>query len=541
VETNSASRNSMAPGSGGNKPDGTPYTPQELLIKAWYQHLDSIANSYPNLLSFTGAPGAQGNALRDKYGNIENLNPLISAAENDIAFYGRLCDKSLDTLEETFSKMNGMVNTGASTIKLDKLKIAAARWEGEKAQFIPSFYANPPAIIDFIKKRSYFKGITGNQEFGTVQKEMIDVEKNLEEVELSMKIMEGLGDTGQMDNYQNLSNLKSHLEHRYETFKAKYRTDLGLGGGGTPMDTSAGDVDWANIGSLAEARKEGGGEQIEYTGSSEKSEMEQYRNAFGIQFVLGDNGKIQQVITDGRTASPFTDTMGAHSIAWTLHISHVRSLIINKSVGRAYVAIATEFKDFVYGLEQDLDPSRSKGSIATRNARKELEKEINRIVRGDNRSVGTLQELIANLLAFTNFIPGITKKKNNTDGHGEAEAKRKLEEFEEEMWNRVPVTTSTLKESDMVDRIKTRYTNDNNLKDKAVYLANAVKVLRDTTGKNYIDIQYQMVENTYPWSYFTIQMGKYKFSSENDLKHVPPDPYADTLFTNKRPADGNPT
>ena len=538
VETNSARRDSMAPGSGGTKPDGSAYTPQELLVMAWHQHLDSIANSYPNLISFTGAPGATNHDFRNKYGDMSNLSPLISAAENDIAWHGNRCKSRIETLDTTFSST--MVNLSKGV--LNKLRIAAAQWEAEKESFLPSFRYNPKALVTFVKNRPYFFGVTGKDGFATMQKEMLYVEESLEEVELSIRILEGLGDASSSPNYANLLNLKSYLENKYEVFLAKYRDKFEFEGQDAPMDIGEDSVDWNNVNDLEKARKDELGDPIEYTGGSEKTDLETFRNTFGIQLVLGDTGKIERVITDGRTGSPFANTMGAHTIAWTLHISHVKSLILKKTVRNAFTSIATEFKDFVFDLETTLT-AKTAGSATLRNKRNELRGEINRLVRG-NANVGTLQELIANLLAFTNYIPGITKNKDNTDGHGEAEAKRKLEEFEENMWNRVPETTSTLKESDMVDRIKSRYPNDNNLKDKAVYLANAVKVLRDTTGRNYIEIQYQMVENTYPWSYFTIQMGRFKFSGENDLKSVPADPHASELFSNKRPAEddgGNPS
>lgn len=169
------------------------------------------------------------------------------------------------------------------------------------------------------------------------------------------------------------------------------------------------------------------------------------------------------VVIAGRTPSPFSGTMGAHSTAWVAHIDQVRRHIINMPLTQAVEAMAalaqSELNEAVdavdgadpttlYQLKGKVDP---KQQTLIEEAKQALTRRVNQIhvvlgiynlgvqaVETDNsvappdakNMMTHLRLLINDYLTFVNYLPGSTVKGGDPAGHGEGSARGDINAFE---------------------------------------------------------------------------------------------------------------
>lgn len=161
---------------------------------------------------------------------------------------------------------------------------------------------------------------------------------------------------------------------------------------------------------------------------------------------------VQEVIIAGRTPSPYTGTMGAHSTAWVAHIDQLRRTMVNlplmdaarEMMGLAMdelgVAIDLKKKNStpttLYHLKNKLS-AKHQQLLVTACAQLNEDKEtivklinklpFNLISEPDAIAVGAaLQKLINSYLTFINYLPGSTVNGGDPSGHGEAAARSDL-------------------------------------------------------------------------------------------------------------------
>lgn len=162
---------------------------------------------------------------------------------------------------------------------------------------------------------------------------------------------------------------------------------------------------------------------------------------------------VQEVIIAGRTPSPYTSTMGAHSTAWVAHIDQLRRTMVNlplMDAAREMMVLAIDELDVaidlkkkkgnkptaLYHLKHKLSTKHQQLLVA---ARGELETD-----KGNMRALiavapsnlisetdaitasAALQKLINSYLTFINYLPGSTVDGGDPSGHGEAAARSDL-------------------------------------------------------------------------------------------------------------------
>lgn len=168
-----------------------------------------------------------------------------------------------------------------------------------------------------------------------------------------------------------------------------------------------------------------------------QTEEQVARGDFGLQITLDGTGKISDVVTDGRTLSPFTGTMGAHTIAWVLHTEHFKAALVGRTLDQALAAAVDHLYGFVLEMDQGFDPHGGRGNAAQKSRKKgalavrvdAMSKQI-KSGKVTGSKLSFLQTFLSNLLAYSNLIPGMTHRANNTNGRGEPAAKKALEDHQ---------------------------------------------------------------------------------------------------------------
>lgn len=173
------------------------------------------------------------------------------------------------------------------------------------------------------------------------------------------------------------------------------------------------------------------------------------RARFALQILLNDEGKVAAMVAEGRPASPFSGTMGAHTTAWTVHLDHVRSRILDQSVSAAIMKVtdslvrdARKMKNLITGKIEELDEKQTTtlknadnalcGYVGVADKAAEYAEFAER-EEDDAAYAGEalfLQEYVSALLSFVNSIPNATVDKANTGGHGEGETHPDLVRYE---------------------------------------------------------------------------------------------------------------
>lgn len=162
------------------------------------------------------------------------------------------------------------------------------------------------------------------------------------------------------------------------------------------------------------------------------------------ELVLNNEGKVIDFLSGGRTESPFgSQSMGAHTTAWIVHLDEIRQTIFGLKPDEAILAlhnladehwercetmeelvwIDNEHKKLLYKSKDDLTDFYEQEEV------------------DDFEQITFLQSYINALLTFINFIPGATIAKVNTNGHGEGASRRYLLDFEAGKVNNLKLAT----------------------------------------------------------------------------------------------------
>ncbi|UGQ47779.1 eCIS core domain-containing protein [Massilia endophytica] len=149
--------------------------------------------------------------------------------------------------------------------------------------------------------------------------------------------------------------------------------------------------------------------------------------------------KIDDVLIGGRTPSPFSGTMGAHSTAWVAHVDAIRRHLVGTNLGQGidwFTALAQDdLASPLLKLDGYLNTTQ-KSNLAT--AQFHLLKHLNelglykgKITSGNYAKVLMwLRSAINAYLTFVNFLPLSTVAGGDPKGHGEGTARSELNVFE---------------------------------------------------------------------------------------------------------------
>gem|GEM_PF-3154026 len=148
-----------------------------------------------------------------------------------------------------------------------------------------------------------------------------------------------------------------------------------------------------------------------------------------------NNITISDVLIAGRTPSPFSGTMGAHSTAWVAHIDAVRRQMIGYHLDEACgfmkdfsrQQLASPLLRLAQYLEQDHVEKLKSAGEALQAAVSQIEPfqdESN--INNSQVVIAGLQKLLSMLLTFVNYLPMATVAGGNPGGNGEGVARTLL-------------------------------------------------------------------------------------------------------------------
>lgn len=163
---------------------------------------------------------------------------------------------------------------------------------------------------------------------------------------------------------------------------------------------------------------------------------------------------VWDVVVGGRTPSPFTGTMGAHSTAWVAHMDEVRRQVVNLPLGDAaanlrrhvHSRLAEELvddeeeeedhprKSTLYDLVASLGEKHLKALTGARKVVRtgldDLELLLKQTKPDGRVLVDAVRSLINAYLTYVNYLPGATVAGGDPRGHGEGAARGELTQFE---------------------------------------------------------------------------------------------------------------
>lgn len=164
---------------------------------------------------------------------------------------------------------------------------------------------------------------------------------------------------------------------------------------------------------------------------------------------------ITDAIIGGRTPSPFSGTMGAHSTAWVAHIDLVRRMVVNLPLETACANLHTVAEDEMNNsplLKLEVDKGQQgliEGAIKTLTSDLADLKKFTDIYRQvidpnplldkkdlpslkdiGNILINQLRKTIDSYLTLVNYLPGATVADGDPGGHGEGAARNDINTFE---------------------------------------------------------------------------------------------------------------
>jgi hypothetical protein len=160
---------------------------------------------------------------------------------------------------------------------------------------------------------------------------------------------------------------------------------------------------------------------------------EELKQPHATELEVGQDGKITGFNAGGRTPSPFgSQTMGAHTTAWVVHLDEIRQAISGKTPEAAIEqlnGLSQIYYDKCLAMN-DLIEIEKPHEEKLLDSYDVLLRFFNQPDVPAFEQFTFLQSYINALLTFINFIPGSTVNKVNTNGHGEAESRRYMLDFE---------------------------------------------------------------------------------------------------------------
>jgi hypothetical protein len=167
----------------------------------------------------------------------------------------------------------------------------------------------------------------------------------------------------------------------------------------------------------------------------EDEEAEERKSPLAMQIVLNPAGEIAVIHSAGRTPSPFSGTMGAHTTAWIVHIDRVRKALLGLKPA-----------DAIETVEKVLVPEANKLQVEREKAFKIGENHTNLLAAAKATLEGFpaklkqydatgqllgLQQYVDELLTYINYIPGSTLEAADTGGKSEGTHRKVLMAFEQ--------------------------------------------------------------------------------------------------------------
>lgn len=231
-------------------------------------------------------------------------------------------------------------------------------------------------------------------------------------------------------------------------------------------------------------------------------------SGFQANVLVDGNGKVGDIVTTGRTPSPFPGTMGAHSTAWVAHIDAIRRTLGGLSVDKAIEALINKMGE---GLKDPslalLDTIDSKHKELLKQAGEQLTVYITGsadvLKKQPHEQVFYLEDGIAKYLTYINFLPLSTIYEGKTDGRAEGMHRGFLINHEENPPKIVSVKLKKL----LAEHLLGLYDWENvekagsSLKDKETVTASAKYAVAD---KRFLDT----IKEAYPQSYKDSEMSQ---------------------------------
>ncbi|MFD7904354.1 hypothetical protein ACFV4G_19160 [Kitasatospora sp. NPDC059747] len=152
-------------------------------------------------------------------------------------------------------------------------------------------------------------------------------------------------------------------------------------------------------------------------------EEERARSPLATQAVLGPDGVIRQVLLAGRSPSPFSGTMGAHTTSWVVHQDVIRQAVTGEGIPQAMLNLARVARHAERQENERVGviPIEPYHRERLNTARSELAVLVNDTENGRaETSPQALQRFVNSLLTYTNYIPGATFEAAVPDGRREA-------------------------------------------------------------------------------------------------------------------------
>ncbi|MEU8510594.1 hypothetical protein AB0C76_03245 [Kitasatospora sp. NPDC048722] len=141
------------------------------------------------------------------------------------------------------------------------------------------------------------------------------------------------------------------------------------------------------------------------------------------QAVIGPDGRVERLLFAGRSPSPFSGTMGAHTTAWVVHQDVIRRAVTGEAIPQAMrnlvlVAQHTVHQQAARRGVIGIEPYHQERLDAARSEVDDLVRDVGNGRAGT--SPQALQRFVNSLLTYTNYLPGATIETANTNGRAEA-------------------------------------------------------------------------------------------------------------------------
>lgn len=518
----------LAPGLAGSlESEDEPLTRWETFENLWNQHLDFILQSYP-AFNNGGTEHQIISGLRTHFQQDDAaVNPILTQA----------CQLLIKDLGEA-----------ANAARLAQEKLADNPMLPDEIRTIRRTWAN--ANEDWSRLN------TSGSPIWELISRVIAIYHRFEDVEARQKVVEELNSAAVSDTPGNSLNWKEKVRNLHAFYFNKLVTFL-TAGPNVPLNTDApgnglaigdiaigfkGEAEGIHVGIQLINPSVGSGtststgqpldeaEVVDNTGGdvdNEDLEVETEeldvdatpgelvkfgRQNLAIQIELHPRTrKIARMITAGRTRSPHGATMGAHAISWISHLNLIRGLIVGKTVLEARDEIRNIQLPFIKALKDAVAESTTDrgdyNAFLGNDVANALNARIATLKDETNPDLGSLQEFIANLLAYANYIPGVTVNSGTLNpGRAEGTHNTNLRNFEDKMWSKFDSTNTlqTITEETMQEKVRAyrnsrpkKITNTDLTKIEA-----AINGLKDTEDETFITAFMAMIKRTFPWSYF---------------------------------------
>jgi hypothetical protein len=212
------------------------------------------------------------------------------------------------------------------------------------------------------------------------------------------------------------------------------------------------------------------------------SDIGQQGSGLQVTVLITGDGVIGDVVMQGRTKSPFSKTMGAHTTAWIGHTDAVTraltGLTLPKAIERMFHLSGQEMKSDALHLSGYIDEKHQVDLVWAYNELEKLKGESEEKVKKDpGEMLSFLETFVGQFLDFVNLIPMSTIETGYLpNGRAEGMHRQFLKNYEE-IGNKV-------------------FQNDYQLKHKADILRDHIMGLYDKHALNYFPPKLGMRENT---------------------------------------------